>query len=59
MSLDRIMNHEYLLTYALLVFAFSRMRSGLLLPVLTGRLELYDEDANPYNPIVGSWASAS
>ena len=29
------------------------------LTVLTHKLEQYDDAANPYNPIVGSWAATS
>ena len=36
-----------------------RARGGGPLPVLTSKLQLYDDDANPYNPILGSWAEAS
>ena len=36
-----------------------RARGGGSLPVLTSKLQLYDYDANPYNPILGSWAEAS
>lgn len=34
----------------------SRARSGQSIPVLTSKLDLYDE-SNPYNPLVGSWAT--
>lgn len=35
-----------------------RQRSGQNVPVLTSKLDLYDE-SNPYNPLAGSWASTS
>ena len=35
-----------------------RQRSGQNVPVLTSKLDLYDE-TNPYNPLAGSWASTS
>jgi len=38
---------------------YLRFRSGQDVPTLTHKLDLYDEDANPYNPIIGSWANNS
>lgn len=36
-----------------------KARTSSSIPILTSSLEFYDEDANPYNPLVGRWGDAS